>query len=91
VVPVSWLPELAEGEFWPHELEGAEVVTESGRSLGAIADVVANPANDLWVALDAAGAETMIPAIREVVVEVDVVAKRVVVRDVPGLTAPDDA
>ena len=91
VVPVSWLPELAEGEFWPHELEGAEVVTESGRSLGTIADVVANPANDLWVAFDAGGTETMIPAIREVVIEVDVAAKRVVVRDVPGLTAPDDA
>lgn len=89
VVPVSMLPELVEGEYWPHDLEGCEVITESGRALGAIIDVVPNPANDLWVAVDPEGNETLVPAIRQVVVEVDVVAKRVVVRDVPGLTMPD--
>jgi 16S rRNA processing protein RimM len=91
VVPVSWLPPLPDGEYWPHQLEGSSVTTESGRSLGTLTDVVANPANDLWVAVDPAGTETLVPAIREVVVEVDADAKRIVVRDVPGLTAPDDA
>lgn len=90
VVPRSSLPDLPEGEFWPHQLEGCVVVTESGRTLGAIMDVVANRANDLWVAVDESGAETMVPAIREVIVDVDVEAGRVLVRDIPGLTAPDD-
>lgn len=89
VVPRSMLPALPEGEYWPHELEGCLVVTESGRTLGAVADVVSNPANDLWVAVDEAGTETLVPAIRDVVIDVDVRAKRVLVRDVPGLTAPD--
>ena len=91
VVPRSSLPDLPEGEYWPHQLEGCEVVTESGRTLGAIIDVIANPANDLWVAVDAAGAEILVPAIREVVVDVDLAAARVLVRDIPGLTAPDDS
>jgi ribosomal 30S subunit maturation factor RimM len=52
--------------------------------------VIPNPANDLWVAIDQAGAETLIPAIRDVIVEVDVASKRVSVRDVPGITAPED-
>jgi 16S rRNA processing protein RimM len=90
VVPRSSLPELPPGEFWPHQLEGCVVMTESGRTLGAITDVVANPAQDLWVTVDEAGTEIMVPAIREVVVEVDVAAGRVLVRDIPGLTAPDD-
>jgi 16S rRNA processing protein RimM len=90
VVPRSFLPELPEGEFWPHQLEGCLVVTESGRTLGAISDVVANRANDLWVTVDESGAETMVPAIREVIVDVDIGAGRVLVRDIPGLTAPDD-
>ena len=90
VVPKSYLPALPEGEFWPHELEGCSVVTESGRALGAIVDVIANPANDLWVAVDEAGTETLVPAIHQVVVKVDVAARRVVVQDIPGLTAPDD-
>ncbi len=57
VVPRSSLPELPPGEFWPHQLEGCVVVTESGRTLGAITDVVANPAQDLWVTVDEAGTE----------------------------------
>ena len=62
VVPRSSLPDLPPGEYWPHQLEGCVVVTESGRTLGAITDVVANPAQDLWVAVDDAGTEIMVPA-----------------------------
>jgi len=90
VVPVSWLPDLGEDEWWPHDLEGCRVVTESGRDLGEVREVIANPANDLWVAVDAAGAETLVPALKDVLIDVDVAAKRIVVRDVPGLTVPDE-
>ena len=90
VVPRSMLPALPDGEFWPHQLEGCAVLTESGRALGTITDVVSTAANDLWVALDDAGNETLIPAIKEVVVDVDVDDKRVLVRDIPGLTAPKE-
>jgi 16S rRNA processing protein RimM len=89
LVPVTSLPELPEGEYWPHQLEGCEVMSVTGRSFGWVTDVIANPANDIWVAVDDRGAETLIPAIRDVVAEVDVGAKRIVVHEVPGLTAPD--
>ncbi|HEY7400302.1 MAG TPA: ribosome maturation factor RimM [Actinomycetota bacterium] len=90
VVPESWLPELPAGEWWPHQLEGCEVVTESGRSLGIVTDVIPNAANDLWVARDPeTGAETLVPVLRDVLVDVDVAGRRVTVRDVPGITAPE--
>jgi len=89
-VAISTLPPLAEGEWWPHQLEGCRIMTESGRDLGLLTEVVFNPANDLWVAVDAAGEETLVPALRSVLVEVDVVSRRIVVRDVPGLTTPGD-
>ena len=89
VVPESWLPELPDGEYWPFQLEGCEVVTESGRSFGSIADVIPNPANDVWLARAPDGVETLLPAVKDVIVDVDITARRVVVRDVPGLTAPD--
>ncbi len=63
---------------------------DRGDALGTLTDVVANPANDLWVATDEEGNETLVPAIGDVVVEVDTDARRIVVRDIPGLTAPDD-
>jgi 16S rRNA processing protein RimM len=86
VVPESWLPDLPEGEYWPFQLEGCRVLTESGRSVGTVSEVIANPANDLWVAVDERGVETLLPAVREVVVDVDVARRRILVRDVPGLT-----
>ena len=89
-VPESWLPELPEGEWWAHQVEGCEVRTVSGRVLGVIREVVPNPANDLWVAVDSDGRETLVPALADLLVDVDVEARRVLVEDVPGLTAPDE-
>lgn len=77
-------PPLESGTFWVHEVVGLEVVTEDGRSLGRIREVLLNPANDVWVA-DADGREVLIPAIRDVVREVDLEAGRIVIHLLPGL------
>jgi 16S rRNA processing protein RimM len=90
LVPESWLPQLPEGQWWPHQIEGCRVVTVDGLDLGVVSEVIANPANDLWVAVNDAGTETLIPALTDLLLEVDVVGKRIVVRDVPGLTAPEE-
>ena len=89
VVPESWLPDLAEGEWWAHQLEGCEVRTASGRVLGIVKEVIPNPANDIWVAVDEEGLETLVPALDDLLIEVDVDARKIVVRDVPGLTGPE--
>jgi ribosomal 30S subunit maturation factor RimM len=44
-------------------------------------------ANDVWVA-DGPEGEVLIPALKDVVGEVDLSARRVIVREVPGLTTP---
>jgi 16S rRNA processing protein RimM len=87
-VRASASPQLPEGEFWGHELVGCEVLTEAGRSLGTLREVIHAVANDVWVATNA-DAESLIPALKDVVVSVDVPERRIVVRDVPGLTAPE--
>jgi 16S rRNA processing protein RimM len=89
VVPPSMLPPLPEGQWWPHQLLGCSVRTEAGRELGELVDVLPNPANDLWLARDAAGRETLLPAVRDLIVDVDPASRTIVVRDVPGLTVPD--
>ena len=86
-VPADAAPPLPEGEYWPHELEGCEVSTVEGRSLGLIREIVRTAANDVWVAEGASG-ETLIPALKDIVQSVDVASRRVVVRDVPGITTP---
>lgn len=81
LVEAESVPEPPEGAFWIHQVVGLDVVTEGGRSLGRIVDVEGNPANDLWVTESGA----LIPAVREIVVEIDLEARRVTVRELPGL------
>ena len=90
VVPESWLPPLEPGEWWAFQIEGIAVVTEGGRELGTIAEVLDYPAHDVWRIVDAAGRETLVPAVDAFVVSVDLDARRAVVRDVAGLTAAED-
>jgi len=79
------LPELPEGSWWPHQIEGCAVFTEEGKSLGVVTEVVNTPANDIWVTREGA-TEVLIPALNDIVVSVDVPAKRIIVRELPGLT-----
>jgi 16S rRNA processing protein RimM len=84
-VPEEDAPTLPEGSFWPHQLVGCSVATDTGRELGEIREVVLGVANDIWVT-GPPTAEVLVPALKDVVLEVDIAARRVVVRDVPGLT-----
>jgi 16S rRNA processing protein RimM len=84
-VPAEWAPALPEGEFWVHQLVGATVRTVGGRTVGRIRDIVHTPANDVWVVGGKQG-EMLVPALKDVVEQVDVDAGTVVINEVPGLT-----
>jgi 16S rRNA processing protein RimM len=73
-----------EGAYWVHQVVGLEVVTEDGLGLGRIAEVIHNPGNDVWVTGDG-DREVLIPAVREVVLDVDLDAGRVRIRPIEGL------
>ena len=59
-------------------------------SLLLVADVIHTRANDIWSVLDASGSETLIPVLKDVVVSVDTAARRIVVREIPGLTIEEE-
>jgi 16S rRNA processing protein RimM len=81
----SELPALGEDTYYEADLVGMSVVTESGKSLGSIVRVHFIPnANDVYETEVA-----MIPAIGDVVVQVDLASKQVLVRDIPGLRKDD--
>jgi len=65
---------LPEGSFYLHQLIGLHAYTEDGRDLGEIVEIIQAPGNDVYVTPRA-----MIPALRQVVREVDLEAKRMVV------------
>ena len=83
-VPGSHLAELEEGEYYLFQLMGLTAVTEEGRELGQVKDVLQTGANDVYV-VDTPQGELLLPAIRDVIKQVDLGAGRLVVHLLPGL------
>jgi 16S rRNA processing protein RimM len=72
------------GHVYPWQLVGCRVVDDEGRPLGELSGIESSPAHDLWI-VRAAGREHLIPAVAGIVVDVDVAARRVVIRPPEGL------
>lgn len=84
-VPASDARPLEAGEFWEHDLQGLEVVhAQTGDVVGTVAHVLEGPAQDLLV-LDTPSGERMVPFVSEIVVAVDVDARRVEIDPPEGL------
>ena len=63
-------PELPGGEYYHHQLIGLNIVTDDGRELGVLADILETGANDVYVVRDGEGNEVLLPAIPPVILEV---------------------
>ena len=84
-VPTADRPALPDGEYYHHQLIGLNVVTDEGRELGVLADVLETGANDVYVVHDADGTETLLPAIPPVVLEVRLADRQMRVHLLDGL------
>ena len=78
--------QLADGEYFTEDLIGLQVVTDTGRKFGKLTAVLQQPGNDVYET--AAGA--LVPAVKSVILSVDLVARTMTVVDVPGLL-PEEA
>jgi len=83
-LPRAEAPPLPAGTFYVEDVLGLRAVTTDGRELGAVTDVIATGANDVYVVRGPAG-EVLVPAIRDVVVEIDPAAGIVRIEPMPGL------
>jgi 16S rRNA processing protein RimM len=69
-VPESRLPPTAPDEFYWYQLIGLEVVSTDGQKLGTLQEIIETGSNDVYVVRQG-DEEILIPAIEEVVREVD--------------------
>ena len=82
------LDALPEGEFYWFELVGCTVHTESGEAVGTVRELWETGPQDLLVVEGGDGRDRLIPTNRDLVPEIDLAARRVVVVDLPGLLEP---
>lgn len=73
-----------EGRFYPWQMEGARVETRDGRVAGTFVGIERGSAQELWVIADG-DRERLIPAVAEIVVEVNVAERRIVIDPPEGL------
>jgi 16S rRNA processing protein RimM len=92
-VPEAEAATLEEGQFWIHDIIGLQVVTTDGMQLGTISDVMTTGANDVYVvrqppdsgATVNQGRDILLPAIADVVEQVDLEQGIMVIRVLDGL------
>lgn len=83
-VPRAALPETDQEEFYWADLVGCQVETPDGTPLGRVVAMMATGANDVLVVRHQ-GEEILLPFIADVVNEVDLPKRRLVVTPLPGL------
>jgi len=83
-IPQEEIVPLPEGSYYRFELIGMEVFSEEGDKLGTITDIFETGSNDVYV-MKHGNTEVYIPATREVVKQVDVAAKKMVIHLMNGL------
>jgi len=84
-VPTSDRPDLPKGQYYFYQILGIHVVDDLGNELGLLTDILETGANDVYVITSTDGQEILLPAIKDVVLDVDLPAKKMTVHIIPGL------
>ncbi|MCB0115889.1 MAG: 16S rRNA processing protein RimM [Caldilineaceae bacterium] len=81
--------ELDEDTYYVHQIVGLTAQTADGAILGTVKDVLVTGANDVYLVAPAEGVnggkEILLPAIGDVIVDVDVAGGRLTVNLLPGM------
>lgn len=85
-VPESEAVPLEEGEYFLYQLIGVEVFTENGHRVGQLTEILETGANNVFV-VDDRNNQYLIPDIPDVIRDVDIENRRLVIYPMPGLIA----
>ena len=77
--------DLGEDTYYIVDLIGIDVYSDKNEYLGKIEDVFPTGSNDVYVVKDNLGKQILIPAIADVVKEVDLKNKKMIINLIPGL------
>jgi len=86
-IPREMAVPLEEGEYYEHQIIGLAVWAVDGEPLGKVVEILYTGANDVYVVQSTASdrREILLPAIKDVIVEIDLAGGRMVVQVPEGL------
>ena len=77
--------ELEEGRYYIVDLLGLDVYTDEQVLLGTLDDIFNTGSNDIYVVKNKEGKQILLPAIEDVIKQVDLENKKIIVHLLPGL------
>jgi 16S rRNA processing protein RimM len=83
-VPATAAGQLPRGRFYWHQVIGLRVESTDGQALGTVRDILETGANDVYI-VDGPHGEILLPAIKDVIKQIDPAAGRMLVQLLPGL------
>lgn len=78
-VPFSELPERPAGTYYYFQLEGLTVISDEGKTIGTISEILETGANNVYGVKTPEGKEIYIPAIPSCILKVDLPKKQMIV------------
>ena len=85
-VPTSDAVALPRGQFYWHQVIGLQVIdTTTNEELGSVVDILETGANDVYIVRGGARGEILVPAIKDVIVEIDPPNGRMLVAPLAGM------
>lgn len=85
LIPLSQLAKLPPDSYYQHDILGLTVSTLDNRKLGPIVDIIETGSNDVYVIKGADGKQVLIPAIKAVVKQIDLIRRTMYIDPLPGL------
>jgi 16S rRNA processing protein RimM len=84
-IPLDQLAQLPPDSYYQHDIIGLGVYTLDGREVGTIIDIITTGSNDVYVIKTTVGQEVLVPAIKDVIKQIDLVRRTMHIDPMPGL------
>ena len=84
-IPLSKLAKLPSDSYYQHDILGLHVFTLDGRELGTIVDIFVTGGNDVYIIKAPDGSQILIPAIKDVIKQIDLIHHVMYIDPLPGL------
>lgn len=90
-IPTNALAKLPPDSYYLHDIIGLRVSTLNGQELGTIIDVIITGSNDVYVIKSEDGREILVPAVKEMIKQVDLIRQMMYIDPIKGLLEEEEA
>ncbi len=90
-IPLSQLAQLPPDSYYQHDIIGLQVCTIDGREIGRIEDIFVTGSNDVYVIKALDGKQVLVPAIKDVIKQIDLTRQMMYIDPIAGLLDEDES